>query len=133
MASAPSGRPLAGALIIGAALLVGLLLREPLLAALAGIFGGILATLIGWQAYFQGERRAASPPPRSERGESVGEIIAPLSDPILLLRSGRIVAANPSARRLLGEWIEGQDVRLALRHPATVERLTGRQRGAGEV
>ena len=39
-------------------------------------------------------------------------------------RRGRVAVANGSAKRLLGQWIEGQDVRLALRHPATLELLS---------
>jgi len=31
--------------------------------------------------------------------------------------------SNAAARDVLGQWIEGQDVRLAIRHPAAVERL----------
>jgi two-component system phosphate regulon sensor histidine kinase PhoR len=46
-----------------------------------------------------------------------------LGEPMLLLDGGRIAAANKAARTLLGGWIEGQDVRLALRHPAIVEQL----------
>jgi two-component system phosphate regulon sensor histidine kinase PhoR len=51
---------------------------------------------------------------------------------MLLVDSGRIAVANAAARQLLGEWIEGQDVRLALRHPATVARLS-RLEGPGEA
>ena len=43
---------------------------------------------------------------------------------MLVIEAGRIVVANPSAKELLGQWIEGQDARLAMRHPATVERLS---------
>jgi two-component system phosphate regulon sensor histidine kinase PhoR len=86
----------------------GLSMAVPLiLALLAGPIAGFLL----------GRRR--SPPTSPE-----ADVIAPLSDPVLLLRDARIAAANPAARRLLGDWIEGQDVRLALRHPAIVERLT---------
>ncbi|MFL6857213.1 MAG: ATP-binding protein [Allosphingosinicella sp.] len=78
-----------------------------LLALLAG-------AILGWLLV---RRRGARPAPAE------AEIIAPLADPVLLLRDSRIAATNPAARRLLGDWIEGQDVRLALRHPAILERL----------
>jgi two-component system, OmpR family, phosphate regulon sensor histidine kinase PhoR len=117
-------RPVAGAAIAAAALLIGALARQPLLAALSGVIGGILAVLVGWESRFPPGRRAEGAAGAKAPEDRAKEIIAPLSDPILLLRSGRIVASNPAARQLLGDWIEGHDIRLALRHPATVERLT---------
>lgn len=50
-------------------------------------------------------------------------IIAALTDPVLIAGSGRILDANAAARRLLGEHIVGEDVRVAIRHPAASERL----------
>lgn len=44
-------------------------------------------------------------------------------EPVLLVRGQRVLLANPAARALLGEHIEGDDVRLAIRHPAAAERL----------
>ena len=117
-------RPAAGAAIGIAALLAGALTRQPLLAALSGAVGGFLALLVGWDSRFHLGREARGSNAAAASDERAREIIAPLSDPILLLRSGRIAAANPAARQLLGDWIEGHDIRLALRHPATVERLT---------
>ena len=36
---------------------------------------------------------------------------------------GRIARANRAAMRLLGAHIEGEDARIAIRHPAAAERL----------
>ena len=46
-----------------------------------------------------------------------------ISDPLLLIERGRILRANSAAQRLLGTHIEGEDARIAIRHPAAAERL----------
>jgi two-component system phosphate regulon sensor histidine kinase PhoR len=46
-----------------------------------------------------------------------------VSEPMLLVRERRVLIANRAARALLGEHIEGSDVRLAIRHPAAAELL----------
>lgn len=40
--------------------------------------------------------------------------------------------SNAAARAVLGQWIDGQDVRLAIRHPAAVERLVANDRHAAD-
>ena len=51
--------------------------------------------------------------------------------PALLLRHGKIEHANPAAQFMLGAHVEGQDVRLALRHPDVVALILGN--GPGNV
>ena len=46
-----------------------------------------------------------------------------ISDPLMLVERGRIIHANQAAKRLLGTHIEGEDARIAIRHPAAAERL----------
>lgn len=46
-----------------------------------------------------------------------------ISDPLMLVEKGRIARANRAATRLLGAHIEGEDARIAIRHPAAAERL----------
>ncbi len=46
-----------------------------------------------------------------------------ISAPPMLVEKGRIVRANRAAMRLLGAHIEGEDARIAIRHPAAAERL----------
>ena len=41
----------------------------------------------------------------------------------MLVEKGRIARANRAAMRLLGAHIEGEDARIAIRHPAAAERL----------
>ena len=61
------------------------------------------------------------PQPAAPRLDTVLEGIV---EPVLVIASGRVEEANAAARDLLGTHILGQDVRLAIRHPAAAERLT---------
>ncbi|BAI97719.1 hypothetical protein Sj15T_21440 [Sphingobium sp. TA15] len=51
------------------------------------------------------------------------DLMEAMADPLMLIERGRIVAANRAAQRLLGAHIEGEDARIAIRHPAAAERL----------
>lgn len=51
------------------------------------------------------------------------EIVEHLSDPVLVVDRGKVTLANPGALQLLGQHIVGQDVRIAIRHPAAAQRL----------
>ena len=61
---------------------------------------------------------------------AVAETVA---EPLILVREGRILLANAAARAVLGAWIEGRDVRLAVRHPAALERLLGRSEDTNDI
>jgi two-component system phosphate regulon sensor histidine kinase PhoR len=50
-------------------------------------------------------------------------LIEAISEPILVSARGKVVRANRAAQRLLGGHIVGEDVRIAIRHPAAAERL----------
>ena len=50
-------------------------------------------------------------------------LLEALGEPALIVRDSRTIAANRSARDLLGQAIVGSDVRLALRHPDAVRIL----------
>ncbi len=50
-------------------------------------------------------------------------LLSALDEPALLVESGRVLAANDAATALLGRGIEGRDLRLAIRHPAALERI----------
>lgn len=60
---------------------------------------------------------------RADTDPKLRDLLDALDEPSLIVRAGVVQMANSSGRRLLGERIEGQDVRLAIRHPAAVERL----------
>ncbi|HEY1604346.1 MAG TPA: ATP-binding protein [Allosphingosinicella sp.] len=53
----------------------------------------------------------------------IEDILEALPEPTLVVSGGRVRTANEAARTVLGRDIKGQDVRLAIRHPAAVERL----------
>ncbi len=119
-----SQRRLAAGLIVATAFGAALLAGEALWSALLGLIGGATAVLVGWRAHFFPEPGAPPPPPDDGRDRWAREIVKAMSEPILLIEGGKILVANPAAKSLLGQWIEGQDARLAMRHPATVERLS---------
>jgi two-component system phosphate regulon sensor histidine kinase PhoR len=54
-----------------------------------------------------------------------GRLIEALPEPSLIVTGGAVLASNAAARAVLGERIDGADVRLAIRHPAALERLLG--------
>jgi two-component system phosphate regulon sensor histidine kinase PhoR len=66
-------------------------------------------------------------------GTRMGSLIEPLGHPLLLLDGNRISLANAAARETLGSHVLGQDVRLALRHPAAVALLEREQGGSVTV
>lgn len=57
------------------------------------------------------------------RAEAYQDVINPITDPILLIRNAKVAAANPAAEAVLGNHIVGEDVRIAIRHPAAADRL----------
>jgi two-component system, OmpR family, phosphate regulon sensor histidine kinase PhoR len=60
------------------------------------------------------------------------QLIGAIGEPVLLVVEGRVRIANAAARALLGTHIEGEDVRLAIRHPAATEMLAG-SAGDGDI
>ena len=46
-----------------------------------------------------------------------------LADPVLVLTGNNVRRANSAARKLLGEYCVGEDVRLVIRHPAAADLL----------
>lgn len=119
-----SNRRLAAGIIVAIAVGAALLADEALWAALLGLIGGAAAVLVGWRAHFFPEPDSPPPPPDDGRDRWAREVVGAMAEPMLLIDAGRIVVANAPAKALLGQWIEGQDARLAMRHPATVERLS---------
>ncbi len=61
------------------------------------------------------------------------ELLDLLDAPSLLLRDGRIGHANPPAVSLFGAHVQGQDVRLALRHPDVLALITSGSNGSVKV
>ncbi|WP_404338061.1 ATP-binding protein [Sphingomonas sp. MMS12-HWE2-04] len=60
----------------------------------------------------------------------IGDVIEAIAEPVLVIAESRVEAANAGARELLGQHILGEDVRIAIRHPAAAERLMNPGDGA---
>ena len=63
----------------------------------------------------------------------VRAIIEALDEPTILVRGKRIELANDAARDVLGQGIEGRDVRLAIRHPQALELILAHQPGEIDI
>lgn len=97
-------------------------LSNDVTSALVALVGGIVAALI---ALGSGD---ASPTPlqieeSAPAPATIGSVIEAIVEPVLFISEGRVIDANAAAHDLLGNHITGQDVRLAIRHPAAAERL----------
>lgn len=55
----------------------------------------------------------------------VADLLDAIGDPLFIVRDRKVLLANRAARAVLGDHIQGSDVRLAIRHPAATERLAG--------
>ena len=96
--------------------------------------GGLIVLVVGVAAVLiaagTGEPAAESLSPVQQVADgraspvNIDEMIEAVVEPILIVFDGRVAHANLPARSLLGGHIIGEDVRLAIRHPAAAERLT---------
>ena len=94
--------------------------------ASASIEGAVIALVGGIAAVLLVGSREDTPllaPAPMPRGPDPALVLDAVAEPLLLIENGRVALANRAARLLLGEHIGGEDVRVALRHPAAAERL----------
>jgi two-component system phosphate regulon sensor histidine kinase PhoR len=70
--------------------------------------------------------RSLAPGPGSAARAIARNVLEALPEPALIVAGGRVEMSNAAARATLGSGIEGQDVRLAIRHPEATERLVAR-------
>lgn len=103
----------------GSTLLMGI---TPFAVALP-VLAGLAVLLITAQGVADREPAIAPEPPDIVLLPAFADLLDGIPDPLLLIERGRIIRANRSARRLLGSHIEGEDARIAIRHPAAAERL----------
>lgn len=90
-------------------------------AAGIALIGGLIVLLTAaapTEAEPQFPREGPAPP-----AAGIADAIDAIFEPVLLVASNRVTAANRAARVLLGEHALGEDVRVAIRHPAAAERL----------
>lgn len=127
MASIRIMRGLAGLAAAAIGLAVATSAGAPLPAALATLVAGMaMAALFLFPT--------AGPVVADEPIETTGapplpdaaDLLAAVDEPMLIVRNRRVLLANDAARQVLGDHIEGVDVRLAIRHPAAAERLIDR-------
>ena len=64
---------------------------------------------------------------------SARSLVDALDEPALIVRGRTVVLANAPARVLLGDRVEGRDVRLAIRHPEALEHILAGQSGDIDV
>ncbi|MBB5698776.1 ATP-binding protein [Sphingomonas yantingensis] len=114
-----AGIALALAVASGAA---ALLIGGDVSATLVAIVGAIAAVLVALGTESD-ERPVAAPTPAPAPDALVSDVIEAVVEPVLVVADRRVVRANTAARALLGQHILGEDVRLAIRHPAAAERL----------
>jgi len=91
--------------------------------ALVALVGGIVVVLLAFGA---ADTNLATPPAAEPAPPSapLAPVLEAIVEPVLVIANGRVEEANGPAREVLGNHITGQDVRLAIRHPAAAERLT---------
>jgi len=56
-----------------------------------------------------------------------------LDEPALIVHGQRTLTANPAARALLGDMIEGRDLRFAIRHPLALDLISAGKEGDIEL
>lgn len=111
---------------------IAVALGAPVLAALAALIAGALAIALLPRSPTPPTPAPAEPEtPTRDTAPGLAELLRAMDEPMLLVRDRRVTAANDAARALLGAHIEGEDVRLAIRHPAAAEQLSG-PRAEGE-
>lgn len=109
-------------LATGGALMIGAAPLDIILPVLAGLVVLIIAAGGGQE---QAEELPAATTEATDiiAHPDARSLLEGISDPLMLIDRGRIISANRAAQRLLGAHIEGEDARIAIRHPAAAERL----------
>ena len=115
-------RRLSGALVIALGTGMGVY-------AVGGSVDGAAVTVVGAMAAAlaamgRGDQGQAAARARGPDADTLlGEVLDVIAEPVLLVRRGIVTCANASARSVLGKHIVGEDVRVAIRHPAAADRL----------
>ena len=116
-------RLIAGAALAAAAIALAMLAGAPLWSAILALVGGAAAIAVAHAAPAAPPAFSGPSEPAASALPGAAELLGAVDEPLLLVRSGRVLLANAAARTVLGQHIEGVDVRLAIRHPAAAERL----------
>ncbi len=122
---------LAGALVIvGIAAIAVLLVDGRIDGAAIVLVGGIAAVLAAIGTREDGP--VTEHPAVADGSILVREVFDAIVEPVLLVRAGMVTFANHAALALLGRHIVGEDVRVAIRHPAAADRLASAAASASE-
>jgi two-component system, OmpR family, phosphate regulon sensor histidine kinase PhoR len=117
--------------VAAVAAIASLLVNGDVQAALVVLVCAAAAVLIAAGGDDEAPAPAAIAVPPAAPGEpAIGEVIETVAEPLLVIADSRVEAANGGARELLGQHILGEDVRVAIRHPAAAERLMRPEEGA---
>ena len=120
-----ASRTLLALLLLGVAAAAAWLGRvDPAIAA-ALTLAGAGALLAAMPRARVAPARVPAATDRKPQPPSARDLLDAFDEPVLIVRDRRVAAANAAARAVLGEAIEGEDVRLAIRHPVAAERLGG--------
>lgn len=105
---------------------IGLLVGASVESTAIAMVGAIAAVLIAiGTSRDTDDAPPAAPLAHPSPNAPLSEIFAAIHEPMLLVVDMRVVMANAPASALLGNHILGEDIRLAIRHPAAAERLVG--------
>ena len=73
--------------------------------------------------------KSATLAPMAASDSNLRDLLAALDEPALIIERQLVRIANDAARALMGQAIEGGDVRLAIRHPQVLEFVLARKAG----
>lgn len=116
----------AAAALVG--LLAAILIGAPILAALLALVAGAGAAALVTASPAKALTADAQETKEQPLPDAAG-LLAAVEEPMLIVRDRRVILANESAKKVLGDHIEGVDIRLAIRHPAAAERLSRSEGG----
>lgn len=101
----------------------GLLLNGDIQASLVVLVCAVAAVLVAASGSEEPPAPTISTAGSTESEPAITEVIEAIAEPVLVIADNRVEAANQGARELLGQHVLGEDVRVAIRHPAAAERL----------
>lgn len=124
----PSGTQLAVAMTVivvggGGTILFGGDWRTLLVSIAAGVLAMIILIDRAPPATAASLTEPAQGPPDLLANPDFDRLLEGIAEPMLICERARVVRANRAALRVLGAHIVGEDVRIAIRHPAAAERL----------
>ncbi|HEY1125285.1 MAG TPA: ATP-binding protein [Sphingobium sp.] len=106
-------------------------LTDSIEATAASGLAGLFALAMLYDAVERGTVHASAPSaeattpgdPDAGASEELVVLIEAVPEPLLVVHRGRVEQCNAAALALLGAHIRGEDIRLALRHPAAIDLL----------